>query len=193
MTHIDWVIVHFWTRSDVLTESWYIYESVMSHNSSQHVFHMQPYFFCFSAGLTIGAQSRRSTFWNLLCASKVSGRETWLIHLCAITYMYVCHDLISWNLLCASKVSGIETWLIHLCAMTYIVVCHDLISWDLLCASKVSGRETWLIHLCAMTYVYVCQDLISWNLLYALKVQGGEDAWHGFEVAGLFPQKSHQL
>ena len=52
----------------------------------------------------------------------------WLIHTCAMTHSYVCHE----SFICVP-------WLIHMCAMTHSCV-------------------PWLIHMCAMTHSYVCHD-----------------------------------
>jgi len=74
------------------------------------------------------------------CSATLSVRsfcETWLIHMCAMTHLCVCHD----SFMCVP-------WLIHMCAMTHLCVCHD----SFICVP-------WPIHKCATTHSSVCHDL----------------------------------
>jgi len=70
-----------------------------------------------------------SYVWNklLMCVS-------WLIHVCALSHLFVCHD----SFMCAP-------WRIHTYFMTHSYTCHDSFTW-----------VPWLIHMCAMTHLCVC-------------------------------------
>jgi len=104
--------------------------------------------------------------WDLLCASKVSGRETWLIHLCAMTYMSVCHDLISFLEICSTRWRYKDDrhdsficvpWLMCTCVMTWFLE---------ICSAHRRYQELrhdsficvlWLILSCVMTwYLEIC-------------------------------------
>jgi len=78
---------------------------------------------------------------------------TWLIHVCAMTCLYVRHEV---RFCLNDEVCRVTwlfhlwpvTWLICLCAMTHLFVCHD----SFICAP-------WLIYLCVMTHLFVWHDL----------------------------------
>jgi len=104
-----------------------------------------------------------------------------LIHMCAMTHWYVCHD----SLICVP-------WLIDMCAMTHSYVCHDLfiyvpglvVTFQNIFTTRMIPMYVWvwgmgtpqlqsgldvryvdsficvprLIHMCAMIHSYVCHD-----------------------------------
>jgi len=78
--------------------------------------------------------------------------KLWLIHMCAMTHSYVCHDLF----ICVP-------WLIHMCAMTHSCMCHDSFMY-----------VPCLSHMCATMQSYVCHDsfiCVSWLIWKGLHVQ----------------------
>ena len=104
-------------------------------------------------------------------------RVTWLIYMCAMTRLYVCHD-------------PFVKWFVHMCAMTRSYVCHDSfihMPWRIYMTylytqhldtlpSKLLARVVrpdsfacvlWLIHMCYGTYICVpwfIHILTSWHL-----------------------------
>jgi len=84
--------------------------------------------------------------------------ETWLFHVCDVTFSYECRD------------SFIRvTWLIHMCDMTHSYVWHDsfmCVTWRIHMRDIIhSGmwhdafiQVIWFIHMCDMTHSYVWHD-----------------------------------
>jgi len=75
----------------------------------------------------------------------------WLIHMCAMTYSHVCHDM-AHSYVCHALYDSFicVPWLIHMCAMTHSYVCHD----SFICVPCV----ILLILMCAMTQSRVWHD-----------------------------------
>ena len=71
---------------------------------------------------------------------------TWLILMCDMTHLYVCHD----SFICVP-------WLIHICVMTHSYVWHGAFRCETM---ALFTCVTWLIHICAMTHSWVCHDSV---------------------------------
>ena len=132
------------------------------------------------------------SLFSLLMVAMV--RAPWLIHTCAMTHPYVCHNSsVPWLIhTCAISHSCVwhdsfmyVPWLITMCATTHSYLCHDsymCVPWRM-----TFIHEPWLLHVCAMTHAPISVLLVTrmYSLVFAFEKYVLENKWNQFCV-GLF-------
>jgi len=100
--------------------------------------------------------------WGWICAFIYVGNDSficapWLIHVRAMTHLYVCHDSfirLVWECMSA-------WWLIRTCAVTYSYVRRDIFiraPWHIHTCAMI---HPWLIQMCGMTRLHVCNHSLT--------------------------------
>jgi len=136
-------------------ESWHIYGWVMAH-------------ICMSRGMSDALSMSRVAYhecvmshtMNETCHTRTRHvthvktlhiasfiRVPWLIHMCAMTHLYMCPD----SFVCVP----------HLISHVYISIYPYVVGWlregFYVCHDSFI-HVPWLIHMCAMTHLYICPD-----------------------------------